>query len=90
MSWDNSETIYHLTTSGWVPGEDPPPYRIESWVRSVSQASPYSKEYIGWRCLWADEKAPRAERDKLRKKHGEFMGRAGRLGSTITTIGEPI
>jgi hypothetical protein len=35
MSWDDTETIYHLTASGWIPGEDPPPDRIESWVRSV-------------------------------------------------------
>ena len=52
MSWDDSETVYHLTPSGWKTG-DRSPDCVELWNRSVSQASAYSREYVSWSCIWA-------------------------------------
>ena len=89
MSYDNSESEYHLTPRGWVTGEAPVD-RVETWVRSMSQQSGWSKEYISWTCKWADHSISRADRDVLRRKYQVFMGVAGRLGDRITTIGEPL
>jgi hypothetical protein len=80
---------YHLTPRGWEPGY-PSPDRVETWTRTASQASNWSKEYIGWLCIWADTNVPRAERDWLREKHQNFMGRGGRVGNRITKIGEAL
>lgn len=89
MSYDDSATTYHLTHDGWKVGE-PPPDRIETWSRSVSQASGWSKEYVAWTCLWTDPALERAERDKVRAKHSDVMGRPGRSGDRITQIGQPL
>jgi hypothetical protein len=89
MSWDDGETEYHLTPRGWETG-DPPADRVETWVRSVHQQSGWSKEDVGWACQWANPGVDRAERDKLRAGHKEFMGISGRWGDRITTIGEPL
>lgn len=89
MAWDDSECTYHLTPKGWITG-DPPDNRAETWSRSTRQQSGWSKEYIDWRCLWVNPNLPRNERDALRKRHQEFMGVAGRRGSMITTIGDPL
>jgi hypothetical protein len=89
MSYDNTETTYHLTPAGWTT-DDAPADRVEAWSRSVSQQSGWSKEYITWRCLWADPAIPRAERDAVRRTHREFMGPPGRRGSTIISIGDPL
>ena len=88
MAYDRSDTDYHLTPRGWEPGE-PPSDRVETWNRSVTQQSGWSKEYIDWTCIWADHGTPRAERDALRRKHQSFMGVAGRSGDRIITIGNP-
>jgi hypothetical protein len=89
MSYDDSETIYHLTPTGWITGNAPID-RVETWSRSVRQQSGWSKEYISWRCVFANPAIPRAERNAVRTKHREFMGVPGRRGSTVTIIGDPL
>jgi hypothetical protein len=89
MSYDESETEYHLTPRGWTTGERPTDC-AETWLRSTSQQSGWSKDYIKWRPLWAAPTMSRVDRDALRRRHQEFMGRPGRWDNTITTIGEPL
>jgi hypothetical protein len=89
MSYDESETTYHLTPKGWTTG-DRPADCVETWSRSMRQQSGWSKEYIDWRCEWIDLSITRAERDTLRKKYREFIGPPGRRGSTIISIGDPL
>jgi hypothetical protein len=89
MPYDDSETEYHLTPRGWITG-DAPIGRVETWVRSASQQSGLSKEYISWVCKWIDPGVSRAERDVLRAKYQAFMGVSGRSGDRITTIGKPL
>jgi|SRR5215472_3986583 len=92
LAYDDIETEYHLTPDGWKTG-DPPSNRIETWICHQYQASPYSRTLVQWRPKWADPKIPRAERDELRAKYEEFMGKPGRTGTgglaKETTIGEP-
>jgi hypothetical protein len=89
MSYDNDSTLHTLTPRGWVT-DDHPPDAIETWVRAASQASGWSREYVSWSCQWANPNVPRAERDTIRAKHREFMGRPGRFGDRETTIGDPL
>lgn len=89
MAYDDSETVYHLTPGGWKTG-DPPPGRVETWLRSSFQASGWSREIISWSCTWANPAMSRSERDAIRYKHREFMGTPGRFGNRETTIGEPL
>ena len=78
MAYDDIEFEYHLTPDGWKTG-DPPSNRIETWICHQYQASPYSRTLVQWRSKWADPNIPRADRDELRTKYKEFMGRRGRL-----------
>ena len=89
MAYDSIRTNYHLTPRGWELGS-PPDDRLETWERSIDQASPWSKEYISWTCEWVREDVPRADRDTLREKHRNFMGTDGRSGDRVTTIGAPL
>jgi hypothetical protein len=89
MAWDRSESILHLTLSGWQTGESPEG-RVESWHYSYSQQSGWSKEYVEWTCIWADPDIPRADRNRIREQYGERMGKPGRFGNVITTISKPL
>ena len=89
MAWDSSTTDYHLTPRGWELGA-PPDDRIETWNRSTNQASGWSKDYISWTCKWVKKDVSRTDRDVLRRKHSGFMGKAGRFGDMIITIGDPL
>ena len=89
MAYDDDTIALHLTLSGWVTG-DPPADRVETWELHSHQAFGWSKEYRTWRCLWANPAVPRSERDKIRSKFADRMGREGREGDTITDIGEPL
>jgi hypothetical protein len=89
MSYDDDSISYTLTTHGWVTDSNHPD-AIEIWIRTVSQASGWSNEYVSWSCKWANPNVSRAERDKIRKQYQDFMGRKGRYGNKETTIGEPI
>lgn len=66
-------TDYHLTGKGWVSGA-PPQDRIESWTRVETQESKWSRIRIRWMPVWASPDIPRSERDKIRNRHGRFMG----------------
>ena len=87
MAWDSSDNDYHLTPRGWEPGS-PPDDRVETWNRSMSQASGWSKEQVTWTCIWVKEETPRADRDSLREKYRTRM--VGRSSDMVTTIGEPL
>jgi hypothetical protein len=89
MSYDDDTTIYALTPAGWVMDEIHP-QAIERWSRHVSQASGWSREYVTWTCLWADQSVPRADRDRIRTEHRESMGTPGRWGNRETSIGKPL
>lgn len=89
MAYDDDCTVYMLTPGGWLPGEDHPD-AVETWVRSTSQASDWSREYISWSCQWANPEVPRADRDWLRSLYRDFMGKPGRSGSREITIGSPL
>ena len=89
MAWDKSDTDFHLTPRGWETGPVPDD-RVETWNRSMYQASGWSKEQVTWTCEWVAPDIPRADRDALRKKYCNFMGEAGRSGDRITTIGDPL
>jgi hypothetical protein len=93
MAYDDIETEYHLTPDGWKTGE-PPSDRVETWICQQYQASGYSKTLVSWRCTWADPGMPRGDRDELRAKYKEFMGRPGRTGTggfaRETAIGDPL
>lgn len=80
MPFDSSYDEYHLTLGGWVPGASaymtrsrpagaaaPPADRIETWVRTMTQASGVSREIVNWRLDWADPNTPESERVALRK-----------------------
>ena len=84
MSYDEASIEYHLTPSGWKTG-DAPSDRVETWIRSNSQASGWSRDYISWGCIWASPDVSRAARDDLRRAHAGFMGRGRNI-----TIGEPL
>jgi hypothetical protein len=77
MAYDDIKTAYHLTSDGWKTG-NPPADRIETWICHKYQASAYSRTLISWRCTWADPGMPRPDRDKVRAKYKEFIGRPGR------------
>ena len=53
MTWDDSETEYHLTPRGWEVG-DAPVDLVETWLRTVYRQSPCPDEYVSWVCKWAD------------------------------------
>lgn len=89
MAWDRSEDDYHLTPRGWESGELPDD-RVETWHRSMHQASGWSKEHITWTCTWVNQDIPRDDRDALREKHRDFMGTDGRSGDRVTTIDDPL
>jgi len=89
MAYDRVREDYHLTPRGWETGK-PPDDRVETWNMSIDQASAWSKEYRSWKCTWVKEDMPRADRDALRDEHNEIMGKAGRSGNIITTIGAPL
>ena len=93
MAFEDIKTEYHLTSDGWKTG-DPPADRIETWICHKYQASGYSRTLISWRCTWADPGMSRPDRDEVRAKYKEFMGRPGRTGTgnfgKETAIGEPI
>ena len=89
MAWDRSDYDYHLTPRGWE-SDSPPDDRVETWNRSMYQASGWSREQVAWTCTWAKKGMPRADRDALREKHRDFMGTAGRSGDRVTTIGDPL
>ena len=92
MVYDESRTEHHLTPRGFESG-DPPPDRVETWVRDMCQASGYSREQVSWTCKWADPNVSRATRDELRDKHKGFMGSPGRSGGRWgrdTMIGKPL
>lgn len=78
--YDTSETLYHLTHSGWkisrdvtaglVQQDEPAPSdRVETWERRMKQSSGWSREVVTWRCVWFDPNVPRAKRDLLRKRY---------------------
>ena len=89
MAWDKSDTDYHLTLRGWETGS-PSDDRVETWNRSMYQASGWSKEHVTWTCEWVAPDMSRADRDVLREKHRDVMGVVGRSGDRVTTIGEPL
>ena len=86
MAWDSSDNDYHLTPRGWESGSAPDD-RVETWNRSMYQASGWSKEQVTWTCIWANQDIPRADRDALREKYRARM--VGRSSDMVTTIGEP-
>ena len=90
MAYDKSSTLYHLTPGGWVVGDERPPEAVESWRRDTNQASQWSKEYIDWTCEWANPEVSRDARDEIRHRHREFMGRPGRTGGLVTSIGNAL
>lgn len=81
MSYDNLETIYHLTPAGWVQADERyfgkdqgvhepiPENRVETWKRHETQASEWSRTYVDWTCVWVTESISRTQRDALRNKH---------------------
>lgn len=89
MAYDRDETEYTLTEEGWKVGDDRE-HGIEVWVCQTYQASGWSREYVSWRCVWANQGIPREERNKVRNKHKEFLGTPGRYGDRETTIGMPL
>jgi hypothetical protein len=96
MSYDDSETIYHLTAAGWVETEEryfgtvqgtPKPIpedRVETWKRHETQASEWSRTYVNWTCEWVSPTISRADRDALQKEY-PIPGH----GNPVT-IGEPL
>ncbi len=89
MAYDRDETEYTLTRGGWHVGADHE-NGIEIWMRKTDQASEWSREYISWSCVWANQAISREERDNIRNEHKEFMGRPERFGDRETTIGKPL
>jgi hypothetical protein len=89
MSCHDDTSLYSLTPTGW-DADELHPKAVERWSRHVSQASPWSREYVTWTCLWADQEIPRSQRDGLRAAHRDFMGAPGRWDNRETTIGEPL
>jgi len=85
MARSSGDTEYHLTPRGWETGNSPLD-RVETWLRAIRG----SREYVCWVCKWANPNVPRADRDKLRTKHGQFMGHSSRWRRRITIIGEPL
>lgn len=73
MAFDITATDYHLTLKGWTSGP-PPEDRIESWARVATQESEWSRTRIRWMPVWASSDISRSERDKIRHRHGRFMG----------------
>jgi hypothetical protein len=86
----DSQATYHLTSNGWTLSPDAPPDRVETWSCSVRQLSSWSREYIDWRCVWANPTVSVAERETLRKTYRQIPGSPGRYGGTIITIGNPL
>jgi hypothetical protein len=96
--YDKLETVYGLAPDGWTEIEDryfgriqgtPKPVPtgcVEKWERCETQASEWSRAYVDWKCVWADESVSRAERDALRQKFPipENPARQG------LTIGNPL
>lgn len=87
MAWDSSDNDYHLTPRGLLPGP-PPEDRVETWNRSMYQASGWSREQVTWTCKWVNEEIPRADRDALREKYRDQM--VGRSSDMVATMGEPL
>jgi hypothetical protein len=79
MSYDSSKHVYHLTPKGWictysqylghVDQDDPiPKDRVESWTRTMEQASGWSREHVSWTRTWASKKVPAVKRRALRER----------------------
>jgi hypothetical protein len=84
-----SEIAFHMTERGWETGE-PPPDRIETWLRSSYHQPNVPQLYIEWSCLWVNPSVRRTDRDALRAKFNGLMEVAGGSDSRIVTIGEPL
>jgi hypothetical protein len=80
MSIDRTETEYHLTQNGWVAGTfssygqkrgqvDPPPDRVESWLRKMEQSSGYAPGISEWVLVWESPDVPLDSRKELRSKY---------------------
>ena len=70
MPVDGYECEYHLTPSGWVEGTysyeglakiwvPPPPGRVLTMLKEMTQASVYSREVVIWHELWRSKDAER-------------------------------
>ncbi len=90
MAYDRDSTTLHLTPDGWSYDDDRPANAVETWRRDVDQASGWSREYVDWTCEWANPDIPREKRDEIRNQYRERMGKPGREGDRITSIGEPL
>ena len=89
LATEMSEILFHLTLRGWETGE-PPPDRVETWLRLSYSQSRVPQFYIEWCCLWANPSVRRTERDTLRAKFNGLMGIAGSFDSRVVAIGEPL
>ncbi len=63
MSLYSGQTEYHLTPRGWVRGTEsyfdrmtkalaPPPDRVETWVRTVTQDPNWIGFEVDWQQVW--------------------------------------
>jgi hypothetical protein len=70
MAYDCEQGTYHLTPTGWVKGDEPPPRRIETWNYVICPASGWWKEIFHFNRAWADEAVDKAARDAMWEKFG--------------------
>jgi hypothetical protein len=70
MDDDRDQGSYHLTPTGWVKGDKPPPDRVKTWNYDTCQASVWSKEIFRFDQVWVDKAIGEADRDAMWDKFG--------------------
>jgi len=71
MAYDRGGgSSYHLTSTGWVKGGEPPADRVETWNCNMCEARGWSKEIFYFDQVWVDEAIGRADRDAMWEKFG--------------------
>jgi len=83
------DETFHLTASGWSTGNRPKG-AVETWRRWSYEEPRRHRKNVGWTSVWADPGLSRADRDDLRRKFPDLMGREGRDGELTITVGGPI
>jgi hypothetical protein len=70
MAHDREQGTYHLTPTGWVIGDEPPPGRIETWNYDRCEASGWSKEIFYFDRIWVNKAIGKVNRDAMWEKFG--------------------
>jgi|GEM_PF-5398698 len=62
---------WHLTPKGWVPGDEPPEDRVETWLLTVTSHDVYPSISKHWSGEWKSPHHSEEDRSRLRERFRE-------------------